>query len=469
MDFPLVVEIPYIAPENALTAFPLEGLLFLDSANASLQQAQGRYSFIALDPFQMLVYKHGQSTLGEGNPFDILEAHWQKYTLPYLPDYPPFQGGVAGMLGYELGGYLEKLPVPEQDDLDFPEMMLGFYDLVIAWDHVLSKAWIFSSGFPETTPALREARAIERKDWVLQCLEHPPSHSVLRRDSLRRDIEIRCRFTQPTYEKAVEQVIEYIRAGDIFEVNISQSFWSTLPESCSALDLYNKLRQNNPAPFAAFMQYGKYKIASASPERFIKLNQNKVETRPIKGTRPRSTCPIEDKAYAQALQDSEKDHAENVMIVDLMRNDLSRVCLPHSVKVTQLCGLESFATVHHLVSAVEGFLEPGKNAIDLLKATFPGGSITGAPKIRAMEIIAEIEPHTRGPYCGSMGYIGFNGEMDLSITIRTFALRDNIITFQTGGAVTVDSDPTEEFQETLTKASALTKTLKTIGSSDANR
>ncbi|HRE31008.1 MAG TPA: anthranilate synthase component I family protein, partial [Candidatus Berkiella sp.] len=212
-------------------------------------------------------------------------------------------------------------------------------------------------------------------------------------------------------------------------------------------------------PYAAYMQLGDNVIASASPEQFLQLENGVVETRPIKGTRPRHPTPEQDKQNAQELIDSEKDHAENVMIVDLMRNDLSRVCLAHSIEVSQLCALESFATVHHLVSVVQGKIRSEFNALDLLKATFPGGSITGAPKIRAMEIIAECEPTLRGPYCGSIGYLGFNGNVALSITIRTYAIRNQFLTFQTGGAVTIDSDPTEEYEETLAKAKALRQTL----------
>lgn len=458
-SFPLVTEIICLDPHVLFACLPLNGAIFLDSARK--EDKQGRYSFIAIDPFQMFICKNGRIQIGtkeyEGNPFDLLQDQLHQYTLPPVADLPPFQGGVAGILGYELGRYLEKLPEGQKDDLKFPELLMGFYDVVIAWDHHLAKTWIFSSGFPEQDPTSRLVRAKQRLNWTLELISAVLPKKI---DSFQiAEEKIHSTFHAQSYEIAVEKVIEYIRAGDIFEANISQRFSAVLPPDLEPIDLYCKLRRHNPAPFAAFMQYGDYALASASPERFLQLQKGKVQARPIKGTRPRHASPDKDTAFAQELLNSEKDRAENVMIVDLMRNDLSRVCQAHTIKVPQLCGLESFATVHHLVSVVEGTLVPGENAISLLKATFPGGSITGAPKIRAMEIIAEIEPTVRGPYCGSVGYIGFNGDMDLSITIRTFALNKNFVTFQTGGAVTVDSDPHEEYEETLTKANALRKTL----------
>ncbi len=455
-DFPLVEEIPYSDPLALFAALPKQGAIFLDSARID---SQGRYSFIGVDPFQMMTCKQGVITLGdktfEGDPFEVLQAQWQQYTQPRIENLPPFQGGVAGMLGYELGGYLEKIPQSPIDDLALPELILGFYDVVIAWDHEQKRAWVFSSGYPEQALKQRTQRAQQRLTWVLGFLAQPLKTLA---PFAITDEAISSTFNKQSYEVAVERVIEYIRAGDIFEANISQRFTADKP-SVEPFDIYRKLRLNNPAPFAAFLQYNDWVVASASPERFLKLSGKQVQARPIKGTRPRHHDPMIDEANGKELIASEKDWAENVMIVDLMRNDISRVCLPHTIKVPQLCGLESFATVHHLVSVVEGQLQENKTAIDLLKATFPGGSITGAPKIRAMEIIAEIEPTVRGAYCGSMGYLGFNGDMDLSITIRTFVMNKKKITFQTGGAVTVDSSPEEEYEETLTKARALRRTL----------
>lgn len=448
--FPLVEELDYNEPLSVFMRVPREGAIWLDSAATS---RQGRYSYIAFSPFQTLVCKNATE-----NPWEVLANHLAQYSLPRLASLPPFQGGIAGVFGYELGGYLERLPRSPQDDLAFPDLMVGCYDLVIAFDHQLMRCWLFSSGFPEMDRAARLTRATARIAYAKSLL----AQTVVTEQVSRATVDsqaIQSTFTQARYESMVARVIEYIRAGDIFEANISQRFACELPQALLPFDLYQRLRRNNPAPFAAYMQLGEYVLASASPECFLLLDEGEVETRPIKGTRPRHSDPQQDLANATELSNSEKDHAENVMIVDLMRNDLSRVCLPHSIQVPQLCRLESFATVHHLVSVVLGKMRPGLGAIDLLKATFPGGSITGAPKIRAMEIIAECEPTLRGPYCGSVGFLGFNGAVSLSITIRSYAIRGQFLTFQTGGAITIDSSPQEEYEETLAKAHALYRTL----------
>jgi para-aminobenzoate synthetase component 1 len=255
-------------------------------------------------------------------------------------------------------------------------------------------------------------------------------------------------------------------AGDIFQANLSQRFRARLPAGIAAFDLYRRMRQVNPAPFAAFVKAGDVAVASASPERFLSLRDGRVETCPIKGTRRRGATPVQDRLLAEALLASEKDRAENIMIVDLLRNDLSRVCRDGSVAVPRLCGLESFATVHHLVSTVTGELRPGKGAVDLLAACFPGGSITGAPKIRAMEIIAELEPTRRGPYCGSVGYIGFDGNMDSSIIIRTYGIKGDEVVFQAGGGIVADSRSGDEYEETLAKARALIAALSLAGATE---
>jgi para-aminobenzoate synthetase component 1 len=343
--------------------------------------------------------------------------------------------------------------------MSFDDMILGLYDTVFAFDHLEKKAFIFSSGFPETNHDKRKIRAEQRLDELLLQLNHRAVAECFM--PLTKD-DFHSSFTQNSYCQAVEQVIDYILAGDIFEANISQRFSANIPKHYSAFELYKRLRVLNPASFSAYLNFSPINLVSASPERFLKVIKGKVETRPIKGTRPRGDTAAHDKALADELTHSEKDHAENVMIVDLMRNDLSKVCEPHSVKVTQLCGLESFASVHHLVSVISATLKPKLSAIDLLKATFPGGSITGAPKIRSMEIISEIEPTHRGPYCGCIGYLSWAGDMDTSITIRTIAINNDALSFQVGGAIVADSNPAEEFAETLTKGQSLLKALTEI-------
>ena len=458
----VIQEIPYVDPLQVFSLFSEhKDVIFLDSAK--LQKDCSRYSFIAVDPFLTLTSKNGLIKLGEetfhGDPFEILAKQLLKYSQQNDEDLPPFQGGIAGFFSYELGHHLEDLPRAKIDDMQFPDMALGFYDLVIGFDELKKRAWIFSNGFPEQDFQKRETRAKKRLAWLLNQIEQI---SELMAYFPLAEKNIRSNFTSEKYQEAVRKVIDYILAGDIFEANISQRFHVDLPFNFSTFNLYRKLRMLNPAPFGAYLNLAETIIISASPERFLLLENQNIETRPIKGTRPRGKNHEEDDALAKELLASEKDHAENVMIVDLLRNDLSKVCEDHTVKVPQLCGLESYATVHHLVSVVTGKLKQHLTAVDLLRATFPGGSITGAPKIRAMEIITEIEAVTRGPYCGSIGYIGFNGDMDTSITIRTFAIKNNVATFQAGGAVVMDSDPLGEYEETLAKAGALRRSLVEI-------
>jgi para-aminobenzoate synthetase component 1 len=462
MIYPLVHEIIYDDPVKMFSLFSDKtGAVLLDSAE--LRDACGRYSFIAIDPFLTLTSKqneihiNGQSC--QGDPFAMLEQQLSRFSLTFHADLPPFQGGVAGYFGYDLCHHVEKFSRVAQDDMQFPDMAVGFYDLVIGFDQVLRRAWIFSSGYPLQAIAEREQRAEQRCAWLLNELARQAECTSPVTIQTKQDIEIHANFTAASYQAAVRQVIEYILAGDIFEANISQRFQAILPAHLSAFQLYCQLREVNPAPFAAYLCFDDVVIASASPERFLQLKNQQVETRPIKGTRSRGLTAEQDQQFINDLLQSEKDHAENTMIVDLLRNDLSRVCGDHSVQVPSLCRLESYATVHHLVSVVTGKLQNEKHAIDLLRATFPGGSITGAPKIRAMEIIAEIEPTCRGPYCGSVGYIGFNGDMDTSIVIRTYAIKNNVVTFQAGGAVVADSDPLSEYEETLIKSAALRRVL----------
>jgi para-aminobenzoate synthetase component I len=453
----LIEEVKYGDPLPVFARFAtLPGAIFLDSALAG--GTVGRYSFIAADPFIALKARDGWIEDGErrfaGDPFAALAERLARFSVEHEPDLPPFQTGAAGYFAYDLARHLERLPAHRIDDQPMPDLLLGFYDWAIAFDHVTRRAYVLSSGHPAASDTERKSRAADRLTQVRQRMGHPvvlPNSQIVAKPQPETD--------RRTYEDRVRRVIDYILAGDIYQANLSQRFSATLPAGADPFAIYCALRQRNPAPFAAFMRHGDIALVSASPERFIKLSENHVETRPIKGTRPRGRTPDEDRAFARALLTSEKDRAENLMIVDLLRNDLSRVCQDRSVDVPVLFGLESFATVHHLVSVVTGELVPGKTAIDLLRAAFPGGSITGAPKIRAMEIIAELEPTRRGPYCGSVGYIGFDGSMDTSIVIRTIAIRGRQLTFQVGGGIVADSDPADEYEETLTKAHALIATL----------
>ena len=453
----LIEEVDYGDPLSIFARFVgLPGAIFLDSAISG--GAVGRYSFIAADPFLTLRARDGWIEDGggrfAGDPFAALAERLARYPVECEPDLPPFQTGAAGYFAYDLAHHLERLPAHRVDDQPLPDLLLGFYDWNLAFDHETRRAYLMSSGHPAATSGERQSRAAARLAAARRRLAEPvalPNERV--RAIPRSDVE------RAPYEGRVRRVIDYILAGDIYQANISQRFSATLPAGADPFALYCALRRRNPAPFAAFIRHGDIAIVSASPERFLKLRRGHVETRPIKGTRPRGKTPAEDRALAEELTASEKDRAENLMIVDLLRNDLSRVCRDRTVEVPVLFGLESYATVHHLVSIVTGELMPGKSAIDLLRAAFPGGSITGAPKIRAMEIIAELEPTRRGPYCGSIGYIGFDGAMDTSIVIRTMAVLGQQLTFQVGGGIVADSDPAAEYEESLTKARALIETL----------
>jgi para-aminobenzoate synthetase component 1 len=454
--YSVVEEIDYKDPNLYFASFCKEPYaVFLDSADYEiLEGATNRYSYILIEPFE--IYIQQDMNL---NPFVILKEKLSTFQLKLIPDLPPFQGGVAGFFSYDLCHPLDGI-LCDKKDFDFPQVGVGFYDVVISFDHLKQKAWVISSGLPEENLIEREKKAKQRLNDILKrlCIASEDKISEGFNKTIPQEA-IKASFKKEEYCELIKTVINYIREGDIFQANISQRFMVHLKNQLTPYQLYCKLRAINPAPFSAYLNFKELVIASASPERFIKLDEKTVEARPVKGTRPRGKDNKEDKMYAQALMQSEKDRCENVMIVDLMRNDLARACEDHSVKVSKLCGLESFRSVHHLVSVVNATLKHDLHATDLLKSTFPGGSVTGAPKIRAMQIIDELERNNRGPYCGSIGFIGFDGSMDTSITIRTFVIKDEIVTYQVGGAIVYDSNPEEEYLETLHKAKLLTQAL----------
>ncbi len=438
-----VIEINFEDPvvtADALRRLPF--LTFLDSAMVG--DKLGRYSFVAVDPFARI-----QGKEADAGWVARLKSILADYRTETLPGLPPFQGGAAGLFSYELGRSLERLPLAARDDLTFPDLSLGLYDVVVASDCLERRAWIISTGLPETEPAARRKRAVERGLWLEAELARRPDALSGGNISLAGWTS---NFTREEYERAVAEVIERILAGDIFQANLSQRFEAAVPADFDHFGFYRRLRRVNPAPFAAYLDHASFIIASASPERFLRVEDDFVETRPIKGTRPRFADALVDMLQTKALSESRKDRAENVMIVDLLRNDLSKVCVPGSVQAPQLCALESYATVHHLVSTVVGRLAEGFGPVDMLAAAFPGGSITGAPKLRAMDIITELEGHARGPYCGAIGYLGFNGTMDLNIVIRTASFRGGACVVQAGGGIVTASDPASEYVETLDKA-----------------
>ena len=401
--------------------------LFLDSADRSHPDA--KYSFIAFDPIEVITLEDCID-----DPFAYIQSridHWKAELKPeHNENLPTFQGGAAGLFAYDLGRTIETLPNTAKPS-DTPDLAIGIYNKALAFDHVTNKAWFICHGEKAQVPEPAEpATQTTPLSWTPQ-------------------------FTPADFKARIARVIDYIHAGDIFQANISQGFEATLPDHFDTAAHYLHLRSINPAPFAGYMNAGDTIIASASPERFLQVKERTVETKPVKGTAPAHIDP-------QILLDSKKDRAENIMIVDLLRNDLSKVCETESIDVPKLCALETFKSVHHLVSTVTGQLKEDKTPLDLLRASFPGGSITGAPKIRAQEIIEELEEQQRGPYCGSLGYIGFNGNMDTNILIRTLIFKGGTVRFNVGGGITAKSEPEAEYQETLDKAEGLFKSFETI-------
>jgi para-aminobenzoate synthetase component I len=454
--------------------------IFFDSA--MVDPELGRYSFVAADPFELLI-----AAPDDASSWDRIQQCLQRYPAPQLPDLPPFQAGVAGLFSYDLSRSLERLPEPRFDEFKMPGVMLGLYDVVVAFDHQQGRAWIISQGFPDTDPALRQRRAERRAAQFEQLLTvaksttvQPPPLPSLTRDERFANGSLAARplqasslapqfpvgningltsnFSRADYLAIVRRGIEYIYAGDVFQVNLAQRLLYPAPHD--SISLYLRLRQRNSAPFAAYFDLGEFQIVSASPERFLQVRGRQVESRPIKGTRPRHHDSPTDRRAADTLLASEKDRAENVMIVDLLRNDLSRVCLPNSVVVSELCRLERYSYVQHLVSVVRGELHDCFSPLDLMRAAFPGGSVTGAPKVRAMQIIAELEPTARGAYCGALGYIGFDGAMDSSILIRTITAGRGWWQFPVGGGIVADSDLEREYEETWAKAEGILRALQ---------
>ena len=408
----------------------------------------GRYSFISSNPFKKIKTKDSQT-----NPLDLLQEEL-KYHQGENDTHLPFVGGAVGYLSYDLGNYMEKLPQIAKDDMGVYDLYFGFYNWVVVVDHLEDKTYI-------ATPNLdrkKEESLIDEIESRIKYSEQKGIDHICYESKNIKPIKLTSNFTKQEFENAVQKVRDYIRSGDIYQANLTQRFSGQT--TLSSYELYRDLRRFSPAPFGAFLNFDKFHILSNSPERFIKCIDRKLETRPIKGTRPRGKDEAEDLKLREELVNSEKDRAELLMIVDLERNDLSRVSKVGSVKVPELFVIEPYANVNHLVSTVVGTLKDDYSVVDVIKATFPGGSITGAPKIRSMEIIEELEPTKRNVYTGSIGYIGFDGNMDLNIAIRTIVKQDENVYFQVGGGMTWGSNPSDEYQETLDKAASIMKALR---------
>lgn len=428
------------------------GLAWLDSA---LEHAEtGRWSILATDPRWTVTAYAGEVLLdGACGPrrLDGGALHAFAALVEAEPRVPPraglpFTGGAIGYLGFELGREVERLPATTIDDTGVPALAFGWYDAALVWDHEQGRGWL--AGRPDAVAALRARLSASACPTALTSAPTAPAAPV-------------SNMTYEAYEAAVERARAYIAAGDIYQVNLAQRF--SLPLVEDGFEVYGRLRTASPAPFAAYLDlrgaFGGVEVLSSSPERFLLADGDRLETRPIKGTRPRGRTPEADAALADELRASRKDLAEHVMIVDLERNDLGRVAEPGSVRVPRFAALETYRHVHHLVSVVEAARRENVGLEALLRATFPGGSISGAPKVRALEIIDELEPHVRGVYCGSIGYVSADGRIDLNIAIRTITLADGVARFHVGGAIVHDSRPDSEYAETLHKARGMARAL----------
>ncbi len=459
---PLLAELPYGAHDTAElfeAVVDAPWSMLLDSGAAG--RVSGRYDIIVADPSVALMTWAGETVIErrsgrerrDDDPFALVRAELGE--RGDAPAHVPFAGGALGYFGYDLARRLESLPSWAADAEAMPDMAIGIYDWALVVDHDAERTWLAGTGRDPTTRA--------QFDTLFERFADPPR---IERSIYRVPGEARANFDPAGYRRAFERLRGYLRAGDCYQVNLAQRF--EVAAHGDPWAAFRRLRAINPAPFGAYLHVPDAQILSVSPERFLRLNADgRVETRPIKGTRPRASVPEADRTLAESLASSPKDRAENVMIVDLLRNDLGRVCRTGSVRVPELFAVESFPTVHHLVSTVTGELAPDRDALDLLRACFPGGSITGAPKVRAMEIIEELEPHRRGVYCGSIGYIGFDGAMDTNIAIRTLVHSGDRARFWAGGGVVIDSEAEAEYQETFDKAAAMLALLREAAGGEA--
>lgn len=487
---PLSVELdaPALTPLAALDVLRAGGFpALLESARVNGKI--GRYSFVTAGPY--LIFrskgdsveldlpatpkgKYGRRATMKRKPLPKLRELLSNYRTGRIPGLPPFTGGVVGYFSYDFAHQIEKLPRNARRDLDIPEAYFIFVDMVVAFDHVLNKAWVI------VNPGAREQelgfRRPEPDQWERLYDEAADRLAVLCLKLAARDdkgvvplsekgaferFSLTPNMTKDRFESMVKRCKEYIAAGDIYQANLSQRFSAKIGET-DTLQLYKALREINPSPFAAYLDFGDLQLVSSSPERLIRLHEGIADTRPIAGTRRRGRDIAETRELSAELLTNEKERAEHIMLLDLERNDLGKVCDYGTVAVDEMMAVEDYSHVIHIVSNVRGKLAAGRDAFDLARAAFPGGTITGVPKVRCMEIIDELEPVARGPYTGSIGYISNAGDMDLNIIIRTFVVKDGVAYAQVGAGIVADSDPEREYFETLQKAEALKKALETL-------
>jgi anthranilate synthase component 1 len=432
-----------------------------------------RYSFLGTEPRLTATLRNGVArvdTPGEGtreerfaDPLEFVKGLMARYRPVSLPDLPRFQGGAVGYLAYECVRYFERLPAPQRDDLDLPDAVLMLADTLVVFDHVRHRMRILSHADVDghggdVEAAYRAAEA--RIEALIERIQAPPppfAGAAPAGRGAETGGETQSTFTRDAYGEVVERAVEYIRAGDIIQVVPSQRL--SRPLRAHPFSVYRALRAINPSPYMYLLQLDDTYVVGASPEMLVQVEDGTVRTRPIAGTRPRGQTEAEDTALAADLLGDEKERAEHIMLVDLGRNDLGRVCRPGTVTVSALMDVEKYSHVMHIVSQVEGELQEGRDAFDALRSCFPAGTVSGAPKIRAMEIIAELEPCRRGTYAGAVGYFSFDGNLDTAITIRTMVIKDGVAHVQAGGGIVADSQPEYEYQESLNKAAALLRAL----------
>ena len=417
--------------------------------SVSQGQQLARYSFIGVEPYRLLRSDAGD---GEG-PLERIAAELGRYQVATLPGLPRFSGGAVGYISYEAVRRFEELPAPEADPLGMPEAMFMCYDTLVVFDHVTHTIKVVSHVRPGGDATAAYAEATERIEDIIARLRRPLDPQPVTTGAKRAAPEMTSNFTQPEFEAAVSRIKEYIGAGDAIQVVLSQRM--ARPTDAAPFDIYRALRSVNPSPYMFYLDFEDFQIIGASPEMLVRVEEGAVMTRPLAGTRPRGQTPEEDVALAEELKADEKECAEHIMLVDLGRNDIGRVAAPGSVKVSELMDIERYSHVMHLVTHVQGELRADLNAYDALEACFPAGTVSGAPKIRAMQIIADLEPAQRGAYAGAAGYFSFSGNMDMAISIRTMVLKDKVAYVQAGCGVVYDSVPEREYQETLNKARAL--------------
>lgn len=464
MAIPLIKEIlhpqPAIAIFDSICKEPYCFFLDGECDNPGL----AGHSILGWDPFLVfsskgdrirLEWKDGRIEDLQGDPFDVLEELLNRYPVSRGRHGLPFVGGGVGYFAYDLKNFIEELPDISRDDLGMPDCIIGFYDTVIVYDNSSNRSFIVTSGLPENEPSKIRIRQVSRlaafKDRISRPFAIPPAVIDAKL------VPVRSNFSKASYMAAVRKAKEYINKGDVYQVNLSQRFSGDL--EMEPAELYRRLRMVSPSPFSSYLGFGDTVIVSSSPERFLRKKGDLIETRPIKGTRPRGEDALSDATFRGELMKSAKDHAEHIMIVDLERNDLGRICEYGTVRLVENAILEEYPNVFHLVSTITGKLREGVSSIRSLRATFPGGSITGAPKIRSMEIIEELEPVKRSVYTGAIGYISFDGNMDTSIAIRTFVIKGKKVYFSVGGGIVSDSDPELEYEETLHKARGMMEAL----------